>query len=380
MTAVPLGYGGAIYNAGNLALTGVTVRNNIARGRNGSLGVRGGGGAGGWGLGGGIYSVGSLILENSTLHNNQAQGGPGGRSFCQGSRCHLYPGGNGGWGEGGGVYVGAGTAELYNSIVTGNVAHGGTAGGGLYPGAPGRGIGGGIYVANASLGLDEFTLDHVSGNTASSSTPNIAGPYTMLPTPPPLPGDYNNDRTVDAADYVVWRKGLDTIYTPVDFNIWRAHFGTVSPATGAGSGAAGYPLGASAEPLPAAVPEPATGLLLIGGLVALASRSRRVARGENRFTKAVPCVCVQCHRSSSFGMGDYLMLVAATCTVVALPTTAAAANYAFTNVADISGPFSGFHSLAINDSGTVAFARFARRRRRGHLHRLRRRTDVDGGR
>ena len=36
------------------------------------------------------------------------------------------------------------------------------------------------------------------------------------------PGDYNGNGTVDAADYVVWRKGLGTTHTQGDFNVWCA--------------------------------------------------------------------------------------------------------------------------------------------------------------
>jgi formylglycine-generating enzyme len=72
-----------------------------------------------------------------------------------------------------------------------------------------------------------------------------------------LPGDYNDNGVVDTADYVVWRKHLNTSTTlpndatagvsPVDYNVWRAHFGESN-----GSGAA----------LAAAVPEPASATLL----------------------------------------------------------------------------------------------------------------------
>ena len=75
--------------------------------------------------------------------------------------------------------------------------------------------------------------------------------------PEPVPGDYNQNGSVDAADYVVWRNGLGTTYTQTDYDVWRAHFGQT-----AGSGAAGYPLGASAEPLSAAVPEPQATVLI----------------------------------------------------------------------------------------------------------------------
>jgi hypothetical protein len=64
-------------------------------------------------------------------------------------------------------------------------------------------------------------------------------------------GDFNADGAVDAADYVVWRKNFSGDLTMYD--AWRSNFGT---SLGPGSGSAGYPLGASAEPLSAAVPEP----------------------------------------------------------------------------------------------------------------------------
>ena len=60
-----------------------------------------------------------------------------------------------------------------------------------------------------------------------------------------LPGDFNSNGVVDAADYVVWRKGLGTTYTQNDYNVWRAHFGQA-----AGSG--------SVATATTAVPEPST--------------------------------------------------------------------------------------------------------------------------
>jgi hypothetical protein len=64
-----------------------------------------------------------------------------------------------------------------------------------------------------------------------------------------LPGDYNRNGEVDAADQVVWRKVLGTIVTPYtgadgngngvvdqdDYGVWRAHFGQTSPPPIAGS-------------------------------------------------------------------------------------------------------------------------------------------------
>ena len=43
------------------------------------------------------------------------------------------------------------------------------------------------------------------------------------------PGDYNRNVASDAGDYVAFRKGLGTTYVPIDYNIWRAHFGQTTP-------------------------------------------------------------------------------------------------------------------------------------------------------
>jgi hypothetical protein len=64
-----------------------------------------------------------------------------------------------------------------------------------------------------------------------------------------LYGDYNGDGIVDMADYVVWRRGLGTIYTQSDYTVWRAHLGQSS---------SGAVASANAE-----IPEPATLVLSI---------------------------------------------------------------------------------------------------------------------
>jgi hypothetical protein len=76
-----------------------------------------------------------------------------------------------------------------------------------------------------------------------------------------LAGDYNDDGTVDAVDYTVWRNNLATQsrlandltpgeVTAEDYDLWKQNYGTSLP--GAGSGG-----------LAASVPEPATWLLLL---------------------------------------------------------------------------------------------------------------------
>jgi hypothetical protein len=49
-----------------------------------------------------------------------------------------------------------------------------------------------------------------------------------------LGGDFNRDRRVDAADYVVWRKGLGPTYSFADYDVWRANFGRTT-TKGSGS-------------------------------------------------------------------------------------------------------------------------------------------------
>jgi hypothetical protein len=76
-----------------------------------------------------------------------------------------------------------------------------------------------------------------------------------------IPGDYNQNGTVDAADYVVWRK---TDGSSAGYNLWRNNFG--EPA-GSGSGASAN----------ATVPEPATLVMLILVAVGMGLRLRQLA-------------------------------------------------------------------------------------------------------
>ena len=102
---------------------------------------------------------------------------------------------------------------------------------------------------------------------------------------PALPGDYNNDDSVNAADYTVWRNTLGQLGSGLaadgnrnnqidagDYAVWKSHFGET---VGSGAGADSAP-----GDLPAAkysVPEPATLLPVIaaGALLAAIRRPTR---------------------------------------------------------------------------------------------------------
>ena len=111
---------------------------------------------------------------------------------------------------------------------------------------------------NTSTVLNDLNLNGSGSSYTGSDHYPVVGDYIISNNA----GDFNGDGKVDAADYVTWRKGLGTIYTQNDYNVWRAHFGQT-----AGSGA-----GATAN---GAVPEPATLVLLTFAASGWCLRRRR---------------------------------------------------------------------------------------------------------
>jgi hypothetical protein len=102
----------------------------------------------------------------------------------------------------------------------------------------------------------QYTLS-VGGTPGRTNTPGLAG-------------DYNGNGVVDAADYVVWRKG-GTIQNEVDspgtvnaadYTAWRQRFGNQNPASASSLGGA-------------TVPEPPTISLVFSGIAGLLSRHRK---------------------------------------------------------------------------------------------------------
>lgn len=142
---------------------------------------------------------------------------------------------------------------------------------------------------NVSL-IDDFSPTSSATFEIMKATTRTGGPFATVNLPSPdwsveytstsvllhftgsagVPGDYNGNGTVDAADYVLWRKDPTNpangyVSDPSDgYNLWRTNFGN---PPGAGSG-----LGENTS-----VPEPASLAIigLVGAIVALARPCRR---------------------------------------------------------------------------------------------------------
>jgi hypothetical protein len=87
-----------------------------------------------------------------------------------------------------------------------------------------------------------------------------------------LPGDFNHDDRVDAADYVVWRKSIGTA---PEYALWRGGFGAA--VAGSASGLAGASSGAVSR-----VPEPAAVLLAVAAAIGVMSIRTCRCRADRR--------------------------------------------------------------------------------------------------
>ena len=116
-------------------------------------------------------------------------------------------------------------------------------------------------------------IDTRSGNDGYiQSRASLVTFVAVVPDPTGPPGDFNQDGSVDAADYVVWRKSPSNFGgDPGGYNTWRANFGS---SLGPGSGGALT----SAEPLSAAVPEPASVVLCLFAAIGSLVISRKWGR------------------------------------------------------------------------------------------------------
>jgi hypothetical protein len=141
-------------------------------------------------------------------------------------------------------------------------------------------------LATAVFGVDTVvpTPAAYHADTNRSTTLPNDDPDITITASIALPGDYNHNGFVDAADYVIWRdsrgrtgsalladgtssnlNGIpNNVVDTFDYNFWVSKFGTFAPGAGSGSLASGT------------VPEPASAVLLgIGLALAVVCRARR---------------------------------------------------------------------------------------------------------
>jgi hypothetical protein len=157
------------------------------------------------------------------------------------------------------LIVAAGTTTINGGTL--NLSDAGGLGAGTYTLIDYAGTLGG-NVSNLSFGTTPAGFSYSLVDTGSLINLSVVAPG--------LPGDFNEDDKVDAADYVIWRKNeTANVALPNDnglatqaerFDLWRANFGNMT-MPGGGSGGA--------------VPEPATLVMLIVGMAAVALGRRR---------------------------------------------------------------------------------------------------------
>jgi hypothetical protein len=131
-------------------------------------------------------------------------------------------------------------------------------------------------VAPTQSSYDLLTATSIFDNGISFSGPAGWG-YQIIPggngqilqiaegLAPDLVGDYNDDGSVDAADYVVWRKNPGAFGGEQGYTDWRANFGETSSGAGGRGNAVGP------------VPEPAAAALLLIGLLGIGFTRDRVS-------------------------------------------------------------------------------------------------------
>jgi hypothetical protein len=172
--------GGAILsNDSTVILDHVIIRNNVALGGYGADGPTGAAGGDGFhARGGGLYlDGGSIELIDSEIRRNKAIGGNGGVGGAIGvndADAIAHTGGNGVGAVGGGLFALRADVTLTTSIITSNLALGGTGGeggnGDIFDkgtggdgGLGGDGFGGGLYIAGGTVTLDSSTISKNGG-------------------------------------------------------------------------------------------------------------------------------------------------------------------------------------------------------------------------
>jgi hypothetical protein len=282
--------GGAVFNeAGAIVITNSTFTGNTANGGAGGTVPSGNSGSAGKGLGGGLFNHnGTVTVTNSTFSGNTAaQGGRGIFNLSDGAGktgtaninnsilgqsgattitdfVSFNNGGNAPVNSGvknlmsnRGTFPVAGVIAATNPLLGALASHGGpTQTMALQSGSPA--IDAGDAAAVAGVGTvplydqrgNPFTRVF-DGDNAGGARIDV-GAFESIPEDAvhALFGDYNRNGSVDAADYILWRKTLglsglaafsgadgdgNGVIGQGDYAVWRAHFGQMLPGAAAGA-------------------------------------------------------------------------------------------------------------------------------------------------
>lgn len=264
--------------------------------------------------GGGVHNENGLaVVRHSTITNNSAAANSGGgiasvgdantRTEVRSTIIAANPNGDVAF-VGGGINsfqsnnynrVGSGNAigefvesgdlnNVANPMLGGLVSNGGPTATHLpQPGSPAIDAGDPAAVAGSG-GVPQFDQRGSSHPRILHGRIDIGAVETLPPPAPVLPGDYNLDNIVDAADYVLWRRTQgssvpaysgadgngDGVINPADYDVWRAHFGEVYTPPASAASVPALPPGTQPEsasnegsensdPLPAVSVEPKVG-------------------------------------------------------------------------------------------------------------------------
>lgn len=157
------------------------------------------------------------------------------------------------------------------------------------------------YVEGVRTGEEDFGLAvsasgtsdgwqiHFNGSDVTTARPRLVIASDLSAPPEGLPGDFNDDGTVNAADYAVWRDNFGSSFDlagngdetgssagtvdNADYSLWSANFGNVADAAGTAS-----------EP----VPEPGALRLVAVALLGLTSVIRRHGVGKTASRRTKP--------------------------------------------------------------------------------------------
>ena len=329
-------FAGAIYNQGNLQISSSTLYSNSSTGGN-----AGSGGSSGVGQGGAVFNDGgSVSVRNSTLSGNSVSNGFGAivaRSF--GGGIYSKNGSltidnstitNGTAASGRDLYIigiGAGqtaTAQIHSSIIAQadvqilafDLNASDDLGGQVVVTGSNNLIRSQNNFESIAVSSDDPLLGALSNNggptlthSLSADSPAIGHGSNLLNlvndqrgatygrvvgaidigafelqtvATPELPGDYNGNHAVDAADFVIWRKtkgadvpqyaGADgngsSKIDDADYDVWRGNFG--SPSSGSGATAASQSSFVTVEAQPIARSVHSNDLALVEALAQIA--------------------------------------------------------------------------------------------------------------